>query len=121
MNALISMEFPKVHAYCTEHNIQKVQAGPNQICPECAKAHVDLVNSEHHKQVQKMVRDNHFAGAMIPERHKDSGFKNYIVNPALPGQENALSQSVSFAKSMIAGQQRNFIMSGKTGTGAGKG
>lgn len=117
MNAMTSMEFQKVSAYCAEHNVQKVQAGPNQICPMCAKAYVDQVNSDHHKEVHKMVRDNHFAGAMIPERHQNSGFKNYNVNPALPGQENALSQSVAFAKLMISGQKRNFIMSGKTGTG----
>jgi len=41
MNAMISMKFQQVQAYCAEHNVQKVQAGPNQICPECAK---NLVN-----------------------------------------------------------------------------
>lgn len=117
MNAMMSMRFQKVNAYCAEHNTQKVQAGPNQICPLCAKAYVDQVNSDHYKQVQKMIRDNHFASAMIPERHRKSGFKNYVVNHKLPGQKNALSQSVAFAKLMISGQKRNFIMSGKTGTG----
>lgn len=115
MNAMISMKFQQVHAYCAEHKIQKVQAGPNQICPECAKNLVNKNNQEHQESVNKMVRELHFAGAMIPERHKDSGFRNYNTNFA--GQSNALNNCVEFSRVMIAGQKRNFIMSGKTGTG----
>lgn len=119
MNAmsLIANGLPKVHAFCTEHNIQKVQAGPNQICPECAKQFVNQQNREHHKQVQKMVCDNYFAGAMIPDRHSNSGFKNYHVEQGLLGQANALSKCIEFAKSMISGLKCNLVMSGKTGTG----
>lgn len=115
MNAMLSMKFQQVQAYCAEHNIQKVQAGPNQICPECAKDLVNKSNQKHQESVNKVVRELHFAGAMIPERHKNSGFKNYNTNFA--GQSNALNNCISFSKVMIAGQKRNFIMSGKTGTG----
>ncbi|WP_049044601.1 ATP-binding protein [Acinetobacter bereziniae] len=117
MNAMTSMEFQKVSAYCTKHKVQMIQTGPFQTCPKCAISDVVTGNKEHQAEVDQMVRDNHFAGAMIPQRHQNSGFKNYIVNPELPGQKNALSESVSFAKLMIAGDKRNFIMSGKTGTG----
>ena len=115
MNAMISMNFPAVHAFCVEHNVQMVQAGPNQICPECAKNNVNQNNLEHQKHVDQMVRELHFGGAMIPVRHKDSGFRNYNVTHA--GQSNALNTCVAFARTMIAGQKRNLLMSGKTGTG----
>ena len=115
MNALISMNFPPLQEFCAEHNLQKIQAGPNQICPECAKNTVNQTNTDHQKHVDQRVRDLHFGGAMIPVRHKDSVFRNYITEHA--GQSNALNNCVEFAKSMIAGQKRNLIMSGKTGTG----
>ncbi|OTG82375.1 ATP-binding protein [Acinetobacter sp. ANC 4648] len=115
--AMISNGLQKVQGYCSQHNIQKVQAGPNQVCPECAKELVNQNNREHHKQVKKMVSELHFAGAMIPDRHTHSGFKNYTVNPNLSGQANALSKSVEFAKSMLNGLKCNLVMTGKTGTG----
>ena len=115
MNAKFSMNFQQAASFCTEHNIQKVQAGPNQICPECAKSFVNQKNQEHQKSVDQKVRELHFAGAMIPSRHAESGFKNYTAK--LSGQKNALAECIGFSKSMIAGQKRNLIMSGKTGTG----
>lgn len=115
MNAMISMKFPQVHAYCAEHNLQKVQSGPHQICPQCAKDLVNKTNQEHQDLVNKKVRELHFAGAMVPERHKESGFRNY--NVSIPGQINARNKCVEFSKIMIAGQKANLIMSGKTGTG----
>ncbi|MDV2468876.1 ATP-binding protein [Acinetobacter chinensis] len=115
MNAMISMNFPQVQAFCAEHCVQMVQAGPDQICPECAKNAVNKNNREHQKHVDQMVRELHFGGAMIPARHKDSGFRNYKT--VHDGQSNALSSCVDFAKTIIARQKRNLIMTGKTGTG----
>lgn len=115
MNAMLSMKFQQVQAFCEKHKIQKVQAGPNQICPECAKDFVNKNNQEHQESVNQKVRELHFAGAMMPIRHKDSGFRNYTTT--IPGQINALNMCVEFSKNMIAGQKRNLIMSGKTGTG----
>ena len=115
MNAMISMKFQQVQAYCAEHRIQKVQSGPHQVCPECAKNLVNKSNQEHQEFVNKMVREKHFAGAMLPERHAESGFKNYIVQHA--GQKNSLNQSISYAKNILIGAKNNFVMVGKTGVG----
>lgn len=115
MNAILSMSFPQVQTYCSVHQIQKVQAGPNQICPECAKSRVNQANAQHHESVQQMVRDKHFAGAMIPERYNNSGFKNYSVEHA--GHTKALNTCISYSKAMLAGRKSNLIMSGRTGTG----
>ena len=115
MNAMISMSFPQVQAFCPEHKVHMVQAGPNQICPECAKNNVNQNNRERQKHVDQMVRELHFAGAMIPARHKDSGFRNYQATHE--GQSKALANCVNFSKSMINGHKRNLIMTGKTGTG----
>ena len=119
MNAmsLIKNGLPKTQEFCISHQVQKVQSGPYQICPQCAKEDVNQTNREHHKHVKKMVCDNHFAGAMIPERHANSGFKNYIYSKNNSGQANAWSKCVSFAKSMISGLKGNLVMSGTTGVG----
>ena len=119
MNAmsLIKTGLPVTQEFCISHQVQKVQAGPNQICPECAKDFVNQQNRDHHKQVKKMVCDNHFAGAMIPDRHSNSGFKNYNRDSNNSGQVNAWSKCISFAKSMLGGLKCNLVMSGKTGTG----
>ena len=91
--ALLTDGFQKVEAFCTEHNIAKVQAGPNQICPKCAIDLVEFQNKNRQKEIDQMVREKHFAGAMLPERHAESGFKNYTVQHA--GQKNSLNQSIS--------------------------
>lgn len=115
MNDMLSMKFKQVAAYCTVHKIQKIQAGPNQICPECAKKLVEESNKNHQEKVDQRVRELHFAGAMIPHRHMHSGFRNYTTE--LPGQNFALKSCISFSKAMIEGEKRNLILSGKTGTG----
>lgn len=113
--AMISNPMPQTYSVCPKHNVPKVQAGPNEICPKCAVEFVEQTNQEHPKQVQRMVRDKHFAGAMIPDRYSESGFKNYIAQH--PGQKNALSQSISYAKNILNGSKSNFVMVGSTGVG----
>ena len=115
MNAKFSMSFQQATSFCTEHNVQKVQAGPNQICPECAKSFVNQKNQEHQKAVDQKVRELHFAGAMIPSRHAESGFKNYQVKNN--GQKIALAHCSKYAKDISNGENRNLIMVGRTGTG----
>lgn len=113
--AMLSGGLQHVQALCTEHNVAKVQAGPNQICPQCA---IELVNSQNQNrqhEVDRMVREKHFAGATLPERYADSRFKNYRTQHA--GHQNALNQSVSYVKSILNGDKNNFVMVGKTGTG----
>ncbi|NNH25648.1 ATP-binding protein [Acinetobacter terrestris] len=113
--ALLTDGFQKVEVFCTEHNIAKVQAGPNQICPKCAINLVEFQNKNRQKEIDQMVREKHFAGAMLPERHAESGFKNYTVQHA--GQKNSLNQSISYAKNILIGVKNNFVMVGKTGVG----
>ncbi len=119
MNAMImiSNTMPMAHSVCQKHQVRKIQAGTDQICPKCAVELVNNQNREHHKQVQQMVLEKHFAGAMIPKRHANSGFKNYIVNIDNPGQAYARNSCVQFTEAMLDGKKSNLVMSGKTGTG----
>ncbi len=112
---MISRGLPKVQEICTKHKIEKVQAGPNQICPECAVEDLEKSKAGHQPKVDKMVFEKHSSGAMIPPRHTDSEFSNYQVQ--LQGQANALQQCIAFAQALIAGGKSNFIMTGSTGTG----
>jgi len=117
MNAMssFSFELKKVQEICNKHQVAMVQAGPYHKCPQCAVEFLDEEKQKAQAEVDRMVREKHFAGAMLPERHAESGFKNYSVQHA--GQQNALNQVVSFAKNMINGDKNNFVMVGPTGTG----
>lgn len=84
-------------------------------CPTCARELLDQAQVEHDKSVNQMVRNKHFAGAMLSDRHADSGFKNYIVHD--DGQRTAKAECHSFAADQIKSQRRNLIMVGRTGTG----
>ena len=119
MNAMtmISKGFAQSTAVCMTHNIAKVQAGPNQICPKCAVEFVNSNNQTHQQNVERDVREKHFSGAMIPNRYQESGFKNYSVNPDLNGQANAKNQCIQFTKNFIDGSRENLILVGSTGTG----
>lgn len=119
MNAmtLISKGFQKVEAYCSAHQIAKIQAGQHQICPKCAVNSVDLTNHDRQAEVDHMVRDKHFSGAMLPVRHAESGFRNYNIDPNNHGQLNARSQCVNYTKSIADGVKSNLIMVGSTGVG----
>ena len=68
-------------------------------CPQCAVEFLEEQKRDAQAEIDRAVREKHFAGAMLPERHATSGFKNYKVQHA--GQQNALNQVVSFAKNMI--------------------
>ncbi|AOA58306.1 ATP-binding protein [Acinetobacter larvae] len=119
MNAisLINQGFQQTQEYCATHQVAKVQAGSHQICPKCAVIEVESNNRNRQAEIDRMVREKHFSGAMLPVRHADSGFKNYIINPNNLGQANARSQCVNYTKSIAAGVKSNLIMVGSTGTG----
>ncbi len=117
MNAMseFSSGLKKVQEICTTHKIAMVQAGPYHKCPQCALEFLDEQKQNAQAEIDRIVREKHFAGAQLPERHAQSGFKNYNVQHA--GHENALNQVVAFAKNMINGDKNNFVMVGPTGTG----
>lgn len=117
MNAVSALSIPlkPVQAICQQHQVKMVQAGPHQICPQCAVEFAEQQLKNTQAEVDRMVREKHFAGAMLPERHAQSGFKNYLVKHA--GHQNALNQIVAYAKSILNGDKNNLIMVGPTGTG----
>lgn len=117
MNAMSSFSFglKKVQEICTKHQVAMVQAGPYHKCPKCAVEYHEEQLAKAQAEVDRQVREKHFSGAQLPERHAQSGFKNYNVQHA--GHQNALNQVVAFAKNMINGDKNNFVMVGPTGTG----
>lgn len=119
MNAmtLISKKFQQVESYCPTHRVAKVQSGPHQICPKCAVSDVHLTNQNRQAEVDRMVREKHFSGAMLPTRHAESGFRNYKIDPSNPGQMDALSKCVDYTKAVANGVKSNLIMVGSTGVG----
>ncbi|QXA08306.1 ATP-binding protein [Acinetobacter pittii] len=120
MNAMISLELEvlkqgKASGICEKHHVENIVMGGYSGCPECAIEYMNEQNKKHSLEVQKTVREKHFAGAMLPERHKDAGFRNY--NTSLAGQKNALTQTANFAKKIVKGEVENLVMVGSTGTG----
>lgn len=117
MNAMsmLTQGLKQTQAICSKHKTAMVQAGPFQKCPQCAVEFHEEQLAQAQAEIDRTVREKHFAGAMLPERHVTSGFKNYLVKHA--GHQNALNQVVSFAKNMIHGHKNNFVMVGPTGTG----
>ncbi|MGU3288506.1 ATP-binding protein [Acinetobacter radioresistens] len=113
--AMLTGGLQSVQELCPQHNISKVKSGPNQICPQCAIELVNQQNQNRQHEVNQMVREKHFAGATLPERHAGSRFKNYTVRHA--GQQNAVNSALSYVQSILSGVKNNFVMVGKTGTG----
>jgi len=105
----------QVHEFCNKHQTAMVQAGPYHKCPQCAVEFLDEQKRNAQAEVDRMVREKHFAGAMLPARHAESGFKNYIVQHA--GHQNALGLVVSHAQNILDGHKHNLVMVGPTGTG----
>lgn len=115
MNAMLNPEVLQGSGFCTKHNVKEIIMGDFQGCPQCAIEYVEKANQEHAFEVQKSVREKHFAGAMLPKRHENSGFRNYTTE--LAGQKNALLQTASYAKKIVNGDVVNLVMVGSTGTG----
>lgn len=118
MNAIatqLSQKITETNRFCEKHKERMISIGGRDFCKTCALKSVEQAQIDHHQAVNQMVREKHFAGAMLPDRHLESGFKNYIVQNQ--GQKNAKAQCQSFAKDFNAGDKRNLIMVGRTGTG----
>lgn len=117
MNAIspVSFGLKQVQEFCNQHQIPMVKAGPYHKCPQCAVEFHEQQLKQAQAEVDHMVREKHFAGAMLPARHAESGFKNYSVQHA--GQRNALQNVVSYAQNFMAGHKNNLVMVGPTGTG----
>ena len=118
MNALakeLTKKITETDRFCEKHKERMINVGGRDFCKTCALKSVEQAQIDHHQAVNRMVREKHFAGAMLPDRHLESGFKNYIVQNQ--GQKIAKSQCQSFAKDFNGGVKRNLIMVGRTGTG----
>jgi len=117
MNAMSPFSFglPQVQEFCNKHQIAMVQAGPYHKCPQCAVEFLEEQKRNAQAEVDRSVREKHFAGAMLPERHAQSGFKNYEIKHA--GHQNAIKHVVSYAQNFMAGHKNNLVMVGPTGTG----
>lgn len=119
MNALVNLEngFNHVDQVCSIHQVNKVQAGPHQICPVCAVAYVNESRNGDQARVDKMARMKRLDGAMIPERHSDSAFTNFETKTH--GQASTLSECIAYAQAFLnkCEKHANFIMVGSTGTG----
>lgn len=115
MNAMFNTEILQSQKVCPEHKTQLIVMFGRETCPACAVEYVKSSNKEHAKQVNRNVREQHFAGAMLPKRHENSGFRNYTTE--LPGQKLALKQTTEYAKEIIKGKVVNLVMVGSTGTG----
>ena len=118
MNAMHKQFQPEIQyssEFCTEHNELKILMFGRSTCPTGAKQLFDQRQIGHEKLVNQMVRENHFLGAMLPNRHAESGFKNYAVQHG--EQRIAKAECHDFAKDQVKGVKRNLIMVGRTGTG----
>lgn len=117
MNAMANLSngFKVTEHICSIHQVQKIQAGENHICPQCAVEHVKKIQVSDQPRVDQMVREKHLGGAMLPQRHAESAFTNYRTNTQ--AQADTLSQCITYAQALIEGKKSNFIMVGSTGTG----
>lgn len=117
MNAIASLSFDIQNSteFCAKHQIQMVSYRGKSFCAQCSIETLERGQKEHFHAVNTMVREKHFEGAKLPQRHAQSGFGNYQVSNS--GQQFAKAQCVSFAKDFIVNNVRNLIMVGRTGTG----
>lgn len=115
INNFLKPEIQETSRFCEEHKERMISIGGRDFCKTCATNAYERAQKEHMVSVNTMVREKHFAGAMIPDRHAQSGFKNYSVGN--DGQKNAKAQCHAFAKDFNTGVKRNLIMVGRTGTG----
>lgn len=112
---MLHTKFKAAHQFCIKHNEQMIQTAGGIKCKSCCVEHVLNDRKNNQSEVDQMVREKHFAGAMIPKRHSECGFLNYEVNNS--GQEIAKSACRDYSKNMIDGGNGNLILVGRTGTG----
>lgn len=115
MPSILNATAQPAQELCDKHNELKINLSGRTVCKSCAKEFMKQVHVEHEAEKNQAVREKHFAGAMLPSRHAQSGFRNYQVKNN--GQQIALTQCSTFAKDTNNGMNRNLIMVGRTGTG----
>ena len=115
MPSILNATAQPTQELCDKHNELKINLSGRTVCKSCAKEFMKQVHVEHEAEKNQAVREKHFAGAMLPSRHAESGFKNYQVKNN--GQQIALTQCSTFAKDINHGMNRSLIMVGRTGTG----
>lgn len=116
MNAMHSIfNVSETNEYCAQHKQAKVRVLNQVICKACVDEKLEQANREHSEKVNSMVREKHFAGAMLPIRHSECGFKNYVVENQ--GQQVAKTLTINFAKSLKNGDAKNMLLVGPCGTG----
>lgn len=115
INNFLKPEIQETNRFCEIHKERMIVIGGRDFCKTCASNAYVRAQQEHMVSVNTMVREKHFAGARLPERHAENGFRNYVVGN--DGQKNAKAQCHAFAKDFNTGVKRNLIMVGRTGTG----
>lgn len=115
INNFLKPEIQETNRFCEIHKERMIGIGGRDFCKTCASNAYVRAQQEHMVSVNTMVREKHFAGARLPERNAESGFRNYVVGN--DGQKNAKAQCYAFAKDFNAGTKRNLIMAGRTGNG----
>lgn len=100
---------------CPQHNEPMHAILGHMVCKTCAAIKREQDEINHAKALKKSICEKHFAGAMMPERHTQSGFKNYIEHSA--AHRNFKAVMVAFAKAAMAGSGSNALIAGRTGTG----
>ena len=115
VSSILNTAVQQTQELCLEHNEFKINLLGRLVCKSCAKVFMEQVHTNHESEVNQSVREKHFAGAMLPNRHAKSGFRNYVISNN--GQKTALNQCATFAKDTNSGINRNLIMVGRTGTG----
>ncbi|WDZ50204.1 ATP-binding protein [Acinetobacter vivianii] len=121
MNAMTNFSKPEIreiNRICEKHKIKLKVFSGREFCEICSTERYKKAQTEHKISVNTSVREKHFAGALLPDRHAESGFKNYSVTHE--GQRNAKAECHAYAKDFNnpdVKQKRNLIMYGRTGTG----
>ncbi|TVT77644.1 ATP-binding protein [Acinetobacter colistiniresistens] len=111
-------EIQETNRFCEIHKERMILVAGRDFCKTCAINAVQKAQAEHMVAVNASVREKHFAGALLPDRHAESGFKNYDVTHE--GQRDAKAACHAYAKDFNnpeIKQKRNLIMYGRTGTG----
>lgn len=115
MNTGLNFDIRPINQFCEEHKTQMVSVFGRPTCKQCAEQLIQRVHQETDQELNKRIKEFHVAGSHIPERHKNSGFGNYVVNHE--GQKNAKEQCKALFRDFRDGINRNLIMLGRTGTG----
>lgn len=100
---------------CPKHQTPMSIVAGHDFCKQCSFELLEQSKKQHAADVEKMVREKHFAGAMLPKRHAQSGFTQFVVSNS--GQQEAKVGCYNYVKNFIAGDKQNLIMVGRTGTG----